>query len=97
MAPLKNEKHATILALNEAGKNHLILTNTEFSRILEIIELLQVFKVKTDQLGVTDDITITKIVPTFEFFRKYLRIPQENESKMLKSMKVHMLKKLETR
>ena len=75
----------------------MILSNTEFGRILEIIELLQVFKVKTDQLGVTDDITITKIVPTFEFFRKYLRKPQENESKMLKSMKVHMLKKLETR
>ena len=94
---IKNERSATTLALNEAGKNHLILTNKEFSRILEIIVLLQVFKDKTDQLGVKDDITITKIVPTFEFFRKYLRKPQENESKMLKSMKVHMLTKLETR
>ena len=37
---IKNEKHATTLALNEAGKNHLILSNTEFGRILEIIESL---------------------------------------------------------
>merc|ERR1712243_79021 len=94
---IKNKRSATTLALNEAGKNHLILTNTEFSRILEIIKLLQAFKDNTDQLGVKDDITITKIVPTFEFFRKYLRKLQENESKMIKSMKVHMLNKLETR
>ena len=76
---IKNARSATTLALNEAGKNHLILTNTEFSRILEIIDLLEEFKKKTDQLGVKNDITITKIVPTFEFFRKYLRKPQENE------------------
>ena len=75
---IKKERNATTLGLTKTGKNHLVLTNKEFSRILEIIVLLQAFKDKTDQLGVKDDITITKIVPTFEFFRKHLRKPQEN-------------------
>ena len=94
---IKNGRIATTVALNEAGKDHLILSNTEFSRILEIIELLEVIKEKTDLLGVKDDITITKIVPTFEFFKFKLTKPEENESKMIKSMKEHMLKKLQTR
>jgi len=88
---IKNKRNDTTLGLTKAGINYLKLTNKEFSRILEIINLLQAFKDKTDQLGVKDDITITKIVPTLEFFRKYLRKPQEKESKMLKSMKVHIV------
>ena len=34
---IKKERNATTLALSNAGKNNLILTNKEFSRILEII------------------------------------------------------------
>ena len=94
---IMQNRDATTLALSDAGKLHLILTSEEITRILEIIDLLQVFKESTDKLGVQDDITITLIIPTFAFFRKTLTEVKEGESSMIKSMKIHMLNKLESR
>ena len=88
---------ATTLALSDAGKVHLILTNQEICRIAEIIDLLQVFKKNTDKLGVQDDITVTLILPTFNFFKKTLTEIKQGESSMIKSMKINMLNKLESR
>ena len=94
---IMQNRDATTLALRDAGKVHLILTNQEICRIAEIIDLLQVFKTKTDKLGVQDDITITLIKPTFDFFRKTLTEVKEGESNMIKSMKINMLNKLQSR
>ena len=94
---IMQNRDATTLALRDAGKLHLILTSEEINRIVEIIDLLQVFKESTDKLGVQDDITITLIIPTFAFFRKTLTEVKEGESSMIKSMKIHMLNKLESR
>ena len=44
-----------------------------------------------------DDITITLIVPTFNFFRNTLKQVKEGESSMIKSMKTSMLHKLDSR
>ena len=93
---MKN-RDATTLGLRDAGKIHLILTDEEVRRIVEIIDLLQVFKKNTDKLGVQDDITITLIIPTFNLFRKTLTQVKQGESSMIKSMKINMLKKLDSR
>ena len=68
-----HNRDSTTLALRDAGKLHLILTSEERSRIVEIIDLLQVFKKNTDKLGVQDDITITLIIHTFDYFRNTLK------------------------
>ena len=66
-------------------------------RIEEIIDLLKCFKARTDKLGAQDDITITLIIPTFEYFRNTLNAVKPGESSMIKSMKAHMLIKLNSR
>ena len=76
---IMQNRDATTLALSDAGKVHLILTDQEVCRIVEIIDLLQVFKRNTDKLDVQDDITITLIIPTFTFFRKALTEVKEGE------------------
>ena len=90
-------RDSTTLALSDAGKLQLILTSEELRRIHEIIDLLKAFKERTDKLGVQDDITISLIIPTFDFFRKTLTKVKEGESSMIKSMKINMLNKLESR
>ena len=45
---IMQNRDATTLALRDAGKLHLILTSEEINRIVEIIDLLQVFKESTD-------------------------------------------------
>ena len=92
-----HNRNSTTLALSAAKKIHLILTEEEVNRILEIIDLLKVFKRNTDKLGVQDDITITLILPTFNSFRKTLMEVKQGESTMIKSMKSHMLQKLNSR
>ena len=48
-------------------------------------------------MGAQDDITITLIIPTFEYFRNALKEVNQGESSMIKSMKAHMLIKLDSR
>ena len=63
-------KDSTTIALSDAGKLQLILTSEELRRIHKIIDLLKAFKERTDKLGVQDDITISLILPTFDFFQE---------------------------
>ena len=67
---IMQNRDSTTLALHDAGKLHLILTSEEIKRIVEIIDLLNVFKECTDKLGVQDNITITLIIPTSVFFQE---------------------------
>ena len=90
-------KDTTTLALRDAKKLQLILTCEEMKRIEEIIDLLKCFKARTDKLGAQDNITITLIIPTFEYFRNTLKEVNQGESSMIKSMKAHMLIKLDSR
>ena len=90
-------KNTTKLALRDVKKVQLILTCEKMKRIEEIIALLKCFKAKTDKLGAQDDITISLIIPTFEYFRNALKEVNQGESSMIKSMKAHMLIKLDSR
>ena len=49
-------------------------------RIEEIIDLLKCFKARTDKLGAQDDITISLIIPTFEYFRNALKVVNQGQS-----------------
>ena len=89
--------NATTLALRDADKVQLILTSEEIKRIEEIIALLTCFKEMTDKFGSESDITITLIIPTFKSFKDILEQVKEDESAMIKSMKQHMLLKLQSR
>ena len=76
---LKN-RNSTTLALSNAKKFNLILTEPEIARIKEIIELLDFFKKATDQCGVENDISITLILPTFHLLKKKLsEVTEENQ------------------
>ena len=88
---------STTLALRDSNKLHLVLTSDEMKRVKEIIELLTCFKKKTDTFGSETDITISLIIPTFKGFKDILQQVKENESAMIKSMKLHMLVKLQSR
>ena len=90
-------KDSTTIALSHNKKLQLILNFDEMKRIEEIIDLLKCFKASTDKLGAQDDITITLIIPTFEYFRNTLNAVKPGESSMIKSMKAHMLIKLNSR
>ena len=90
-------KDSTTIALSDAGKLQLILTSEELRRIHEIIDLLNAFKECTDKLGVQDDINISLIIPTFDFFRKTLTKEKQGESNMIKSMKINLINKLQSR
>ena len=90
-------ENSTTLALRDAVKVHLILTSDEIKRIKEIIGLLTCFKERTDTFCSESDITITLIIPTFKGFKDILQQVKENESAMIKSMKLHMLVKLQSR
>ena len=68
-----HNKDTTTLAMHDAKKVQLILTCEEMNRIEEIIALLKCIKAKTDKLGARDDITISLIIPTFEYFRNALK------------------------
>ena len=59
----------TNLAVVKADRTDLVLTNEEQIQIQEIIQLFSDLKEKTDKLGAADEITITSILPTFEYFR----------------------------
>ena len=97
LSSIEGNKDCTNLALLDAGKKELILTFDGVRRIREIIDLLTEFKNKTDKLGVQNDITITLIIPTFDYFRDILKEAKPGESSMIKSMKSHMLIKLDSR
>ena len=60
---------AITLALSESDKMHLILTQEELRRIREIIALLKEFKEHTDKLGSEKDVTISLILPVFDYFQ----------------------------
>ena len=90
-------KDSTNIALSDNKKLQLILNFDEMKRIEEIIDLLKCFKASTDKLGAEDDITITLIIPTFEYFRNTLKEVNQGESSMIKTMKAHMLIELDSR
>ena len=87
----------TNLALVKAERHDLVLTNEEEIKIQEIIQLFTDLKAKTDYLGVADEITITSILPTFQYFRIIFNERKPQETTMIRSMKDHMLAKLESR
>ena len=89
--------NSTTLAVRDADKVQLILTSEEIKRIKEIIDLLTCFKEMTDKFGSESDITITLIIPTFKGFKDILEQVKKGESAMIKSMKQHMLLKLQSR
>ena len=81
----------------KADRTDLVLTNEEQIQIQEIIQLFSDLKEKTDKLGAADEITITSILPTFEYFRGIFKERKAKETPMIRSMKDHMLAKLNSR
>ena len=94
---LANNFEVTNLALVKADRPHLVITNEEQIQIEEIIQLFSDLKEKTDKLGAADEITITSILPTFEYFRATFKERKANETPMIRLMKNHMLAKLNSR
>ena len=68
--------------MSKASRHDLVLTNEEEIKIKEIIQLFTDLKAKTDYLGVADEITITSILPTFEYFRAIFKERKAKENNL---------------
>ena len=89
--------HPIIIALHKCNKAHLAFTTSDEIKIRELIALLTPFKVVGEQFSKESDVTITTIVPWFNYLKKKVLIEKPNDSQMIKDMKKHMLLKLENR
>merc|ERR1711895_364006 len=77
---------------------HLILSVEENSKINELIKLLTPFKDVGEVLGREKDITLTCIVPMFNYLEGTVLVQDHrNDSAMIQDMKIHMLTKLKNR
>ena len=86
-----------ILALVKYHKSYLVLEEDEQTKVKELIALLQPFKHVGEQFGKESDVTLTSIVPMFEYLKTKILNQVSTDSQMIKDMKKHMLAKLETR
>ena len=86
-----------ILALVKYHKSHLVLEEDEQNKIQDLITLLQPFKHVGEQFGKESDVTLTSIVPMFEYLKTNILNQVSTDSQMIKDMKKHMLAKLKTR
>ena len=93
---LKNS-NPIILALHECNKPYLAFTDSDKTNIRDMIELLTPFKVVGEQFSKESDVSITLIVPWFNYLKRKILNVNPNDSQMIKEMKKHMLKKLENR
>ena len=93
---LKNS-NPIILALHECNKPYLAFTDSDKTNIRDMIELLTPFKVVGEQFSKESDVSITLIVPWFNYLKRKILIENPNDSQMIKDMKKHMLLKLENR
>ena len=81
----------------EFKKPHLILHPDDTVKIRELIQLLTPFKTVGEVFGMDSDITITSIVPMFQFLENKVLNANPADSAMVKDMKKHMLLKLKNR
>jgi len=88
---------AITLALVDFKKPHLILVPDDVNRIRELIQLLTPFKTVGEVFGMDSDITITSIVPMFQFLETKVLNARPGDSGMVTDMKKHMLLKLKNR
>ena len=93
---LKN-KDAVTLALRDADKMEIMLNGEEVLKVKELIALLNLFKIAGEHLGKEKEVTISLIVPMFNFLRTKVLKDNANDSNMLKNMKHHMRNKLNNR
>ena len=93
---LKNS-NPIIIALHNCKKSHLAFTDSDKTKIRDVIALLEPFKVVGEQFSKESDVSITLIVPWFNYLKRKILNENPNDSQMIKEMKKHMLKKLENR
>ena len=93
---LKNS-HPIIIALHNCQKSYLAFTDSDENKIRDVIALLEPFKVVGEQFSKESDVSITLIVPWFNYLKRKILIEKPNDSQMIKDMKKHMLLKLENR
>merc|ERR1711895_355538 len=68
---------------------HLILSVEEMSKINELIKLLTPFKVVGEVLGREKDITLTCIIPMFNYLEGIVLVQDHrNDSAMIQDMKI---------
>ena len=94
---LIENKDAVFLALQEANKVNMMIGHDEISQVKEIIVMLKLFKLVGEQLGKEKEVTITKIIPMFDYLKTKVLNHNSSDSKFIQTMKSHMKKKLENR
>ena len=86
-----------IIALHNCNKSHAAFHEADKTKIKDIIELLEPFKVIGEQFSKDSDATITQILPCFKHLENKVLNPNPADSPLIKDMKTHMLRKLNSR
>ena len=82
--------------LGYMGRNTLGITHQQESQMKAIIKLMADFRVAGDLLGSENEITVSKILPTFEALKTKLQIDPKDQP-IIKDMKKVMLEKMNSR
>ena len=85
---------AVVLALQEANKVNMMIGHDEISQVKEIIVMLKLFKLVGEQLGKEKEVTITKIIPMFDYLKTKVLNYNSSDSEFIQTMKSHMKKTL---
>ena len=83
--------------LGYLGRNTLGITVSQEKQMKAIIELLSDFREAGELLGSENEITVSKILPTFEALKTKLVIDTKNDLPVIKDMKRVMLEKMNLR
>ena len=93
---LKN-KNPVVLALSDANKVSMMLGQDEIAQVKEIIKMLSYFNLVGEKLGKEKEVTISMIIPMFNFIRTKVINHKDSDSKLVQTMKFHMRNKLDNR
>ena len=93
---LKN-KAPVVLALSDANKVSMMLGQDEIAQVIEIIKMISYFKLVGEKLGKEKEVTISMIIPMFNFIRTKVINHKDSDSKLVQTMKFHMRNKLDNR
>ena len=85
-----------VATLRENKKDAIIPTMQDFQDMKAIIELLEPFREVGDDLGGEKDVTISKILPVFDYLRTTWEV-STRDNHIVRQMKPVMLAKLNSR
>ena len=89
---IKN-RDPVFLALSKANKVQMMLGQEEISQVEEIIKMLKYFKLVGEKLGKEKEVTISMIIPMFNYISTHVINHNPSDSNFMQTMKAPMRKK----